>query len=208
MAKPSPWPTIAAEREALADDLESLTDKRWSTPSLCDAWTVQEVLGHMTAAAEMTPAKFFPSLIASGFSLNMLSAKDVAKRTTGSGKDTLTRFRSRIDSRNHPPGPIDTWLGEAIVHSEDIRRPLKIKHEYPADTLVRVMDFYKGSNLVVGGKRRASGLTLRATDADWSSGSGPEVTGPLISLIMAIVGRGAALKDLKGAGLQTLQSRM
>jgi len=36
MAKVDVWATIASERRALADDLASLTDAQWDTPSLCD----------------------------------------------------------------------------------------------------------------------------------------------------------------------------
>jgi hypothetical protein len=70
-----------------------------------------------------------------------------------------------------------------------------------------MVGFYRGSNLLIGGKKRAAGLTLRATDADWSAGSGPEVTGPVVSLMMAIVGRQAAVDELSGDGVATLRQR-
>jgi hypothetical protein len=94
------------------------------------------------------------------------------------------------------------------VHAEDIRRPLGIAHTYPVNDVTRIAAFYRGSNLLIGGKRRAAGLTLRATDADWSAGSGPEVAGPAISLVLAITGRPAALDDLSGEGLAALNQRM
>jgi hypothetical protein len=72
---------------------------------------------------------------------------------------------------------------------------------------MRVADFYKGSNLIIGAKRRIDGVTLRATDADWSHGSGPEVSGPLLSLLMAMTGRKEALDDLSGDGVATLRGR-
>jgi hypothetical protein len=50
-------------------------------------------------------------------------------------------------------------------------------------------------------------VTLRATDTDWSHGSGPEVTGPAIALVMAMTGRKAALDDLSGPGVDVLRSR-
>ncbi len=56
--------------------------------------------------------------------------------------------------------------------------------------------FYQGSNLLIGSKKRIEGLTLRATDAEWSHGSGPEVSGPILSLVMAMTGRKAPLDDL------------
>ncbi len=64
-----------------------------------------------------------------------------------------------------------------------------------------------GSNLLLGGKKRSTGLTLRATDTDWSAGSGPVVSGPAVSLVLAITGRTVALDDLSGDGLAALRSR-
>jgi uncharacterized protein (TIGR03083 family) len=208
MAKKDLWRLIRAERQALADDLDGLAVTKWSTPSLCEGWTVRDVLAHMTATAEMTPAKFLPKLAGAGFSLTKLSQKDIDERTKGDPSSTYERFKSRISSRNHPPGPTESWLGEAVVHSEDVRRPLGIAHTYSTDALTAVADAYRKSNLVLGGKKRVAGLTLKATDADWSAGEGPEVSGPMISLVLAIAGRRAALDDLEGDGVSTLTSRM
>jgi len=98
-------------------------------------------------------------------------------------------------------------VGEAIIHSEDIRRPLGIAHTYAPAAVLRVADFYKGSNTLIGAKNRIAGVTLHATDADWSHGSGPEVNGPLLSLVMAMTGRKVALNDLEGPGVEVLRSR-
>ena len=54
---------------------------------------------------------------------------------------------------------------------------------------------------------RIAGLTLRATDANWSHGTGPEVSGPVLSLVMAMTGRKQADDDLAGDGAATLRSR-
>ncbi len=207
MVKTDLWPTIHAERNALAADLASLTDAQWTTSSLCGGWSVREVLGHMTATATMTPPSFFSNLIGSGFRFNAMQAKAVAKQSQGT-PDTLGRFKAQVEATTHPPGPIDSWLGETIVHAEDIRRPLGMAHTYPVNDVTRIAAFYRGSNLLIGGKRRAAGLTLRATDADWSAGSGPEVAGPAISLVLAITGRPAALDELSGEGLAALRKRM
>lgn len=122
--------------------------------------------------------------------------------------DTLTRFRGVVSSSKHPPGPSDTWLGETVVHAEDIRRPLGIAHDYPVDALAQVADSYTRSNLVMGSKRRIAGVTLRATDADWSHGAGPEAAGPMVALLLVVAGRGVALDDLIGPGVDTLRSRV
>jgi uncharacterized protein (TIGR03083 family) len=207
MATTSPWPLIHAEREALIADLGTLTDEQWATPSLCDDWTVRDVLGHMISTARMTPPKFFASMAAAGFRFNNMNAKGVAAQATANPADGLASLRSHLKDTTHPPGPVEAMLGEAVIHPADIRKPLGIAHEYPEEALIRVADFYKGSNLLIGAKRRIDGVTLRATDTGWSTGSGPEVTGPQLSLILAMTGRSAALADLSGEGVGTLKSR-
>ena len=208
MAAVDAWPIIHEERRALIADLEPLTDEQWATPSLCAGWTVHDVLGHMTATAKMKPGKFFVKMIGAGFNFNRMAASDVAAETAGPPAETLAHFKVRLNATNHPPGPLNAMVGEAVIHSEDIRRPLGIQREYPTEALVTVADFYKGSNLIVGAKNRIAGVTLRATDADWSHGSGPEASGPLISLILAAVGRRAGLDGLTGEGVATLAGRM
>jgi len=207
MAKKDVWDTVRAERAALAADLEGLDDARWATPSLCSEWSVRDVLAHMTATAQITAGTFFPKLLSAGFSLSKMQAADIARDRGSSPADALARFKAQANSSKHPPAPADSWLGEVIVHAEDIRRPLGITHSHPTDAVVRAADFYKRSNLVIGGKKRAAGLRLRATDTDWASGDGPEVAGPIMSILMAITGRSAAVDDLSGEGVATLRSR-
>ena len=207
MGKTDIWPTIQAERKSLANDLESLDQDQWAKTSLCTQWTVWDVVAHMTATAKITPPVFFGKMLTSGFSLTTLQGKDIAVERGDSPASALARFEAVESSRKHPPGPLDTWLGEVIVHAEDIRRPLGIRHDYPMDAVVRVADFYKNSNLIIGTKRRIEGLTLQATDANWSHGTGPKVSGPMIALVMAMTGRKAVAKELSGDGVATLQAR-
>lgn len=204
----SPWPVIHAERGALADDLSGLSDAQWQTPSLCSGWSVHDLLAHIVATAETTKLGFFGRFAGSGFNFGKMADKEVAEGTKAGPAATLTALRAVQNFTKSPPGPVDSWLGETLIHSEDIRRPLGIKREYPIDAVVRTLDFYKGSNLIVGAKKRIAGLTLRAADADWSTGSGPEVSGPAMSLLLATTGRSAALDDLSGDGVETLRSRM
>jgi uncharacterized protein (TIGR03083 family) len=208
MAQPSPWPIIHAERAALAADLANLTDLQWSTLSLCREWSVKDMLAHMTATAKMTPPRFFAHFGAAGFNFAKMSAKDVAAEAAQSSADLLAEFSRVTPRRTAPPGPVEAMLGEVVIHPEDIRRPLGITHQYPADAVVRVADFYKASNLIVGAKNRIAGLRLRATDADWTHGAGPEVAGPVLSLVLAMTGRAVAVGQLSGDGVATLQSRM
>jgi uncharacterized protein (TIGR03083 family) len=201
------WPTVHAERAALADDLEGLRDNQWHTQSLCAEWDVHQVLAHLLSAAKMTPPKFIAKFAAAGFNFNKFTANQVELEGGGDPAATLSAFRDVISRESAPPGPKETWLGEAFVHGEDIRRPLGIKREYPAAELARALAFYARSDTIIGGKTRVAGVTLKATDADICIGSGPAVTGPAISLLLAASGRKSALDDLDGPGVDMLRTR-
>jgi uncharacterized protein (TIGR03083 family) len=161
------WPVVHAERRALAADLADLAPERWSTPSLCAGWSVHDVLAHLVATAKETPSGFLVGMLKSGFRISRLTEKRIAEERSGGPAATLAAFRAVETATSAPPGPKLSWLGEALVHAEDIRRPLGIAHEYPADAVTAVTEFYAGSNVLIGGKRRVTGLTLQATDTDW-----------------------------------------
>ena len=202
------WPMIRAERTSCADLFDSLTADQWSSATLCPEWAVREMAGHIIASAEMTGPRFFVALAKAGFRFDKMVDVD-ARRIGADDPSTFgPRLRDHGMATNHPPGPVPAMLGEVVVHGEDIRRPLGLSRAYPETTLVAVAEFYQGSSLIVGGKKRIAGLGLVATDADWSWGHGPEITGPLLSIILAMTGRPAGLMDLEGDGLATLAGRL
>jgi uncharacterized protein (TIGR03083 family) len=201
------WEHIHAERAAMADALAGLTPEQWASRSWCEGWTVQQTAGHILAAAEQTIPNFYKELFAARFKFNVFTDEG-AKRLGALPADALVRrLRARTTTTNHPPAPVTAMLGEIIVHGEDIRRPLGLEHQSPVPALVAVADSWKGSNLLIGAKRRITGLHLRATDAEWAHGDGPEVAGPLQSLILAMTGRKAVFGDLAGDGLAELATR-
>ena len=207
MSRERIWQAIDDQRTSLADLLEDLSEQEWRHPSLCGGWTVQDVLGHMVSTAKLTPATFLAGMLSSGFRFDRFTGKRIAAETAGGPEATLAAFRAVESSTSAPPGPKLSWLGEVLVHAEDIRRPLGIAHRYPLDSVTAVADFYAGSNVLIGGKRRVEGLTLQATDTDWSRGSGPVVAGPATALMLATTGRKAALDELSGPGVEILRSR-
>ena len=203
----SVWPSVHVERAALAADLDSLTAEQWATPSLCAGWNVHQVLAHMVATARTSAPQFLGQLVKAGFSFTKFVDKGVAAASAGGPAATLEAWRALGTDTTSPPGPKVSWLGEILIHAEDIRRPLGLTRHYPAEPVIRTLDFYKGSNAIVGAKKRAAGLTLKATDADWTHGEGPLVEGPAISLLMAVTGRKSALDDLTGPGVEQFRSR-
>jgi uncharacterized protein (TIGR03083 family) len=201
------WSVIAAERGALADDLSALDEGVWETPSLCEGWTVRDAVAHMIATAEMTPPKFIGKMLRRGFDFQRMTAREIADKRGASPAAEVEHLRAVRDRRTAPPGPTASWLGESIVHAEDVRRPLGLTRAYPMEAVVAVADFYQGSNLLIGAKRRIAGVRLEATDTEWSHGAGPTAQGPMLSLLLAMTGRRAALDDLAGDGVATLRDR-
>jgi uncharacterized protein (TIGR03083 family) len=200
-------PMIQAERGSLAEFLGTLTPEQWAAQSWCDKWKVQEVVGHLVAAANVTAGHFFPGLVMSGFSFDRFVDKDLRQYAAGTPAEVEQRFDGIINSTRTPPGPKYVALGEVMVHGEDIRRPLGAKGDHPAEHLVTLAEAYKKTGVPLRAKKRLAGLKLTATDVDWSTGDGPEISGPAMSLILAMVGRAQALDDCTGPGVETLRQR-
>ena len=142
-----------------------------------------------------------------GFNFDKTVDTDLRNYSAGTPADVKTRYDAIITSNRKPPGPAYVALGEVMVHGEDIRRALGAKGEHPEAHLVALAEAYKKTGTPLHGKKRVAGLKLQATDADWSTGDGPEVKGPCMSLILGMVGRAAALADCEGEGLETLRAR-
>lgn len=202
------WQMIESERVAQADALAALPAADWDAPSLCTGWTVRDVVAHLIDTATVTPPKFAGRFIASGFRFPVMVSRNIAAIEDGrTDVELVELLRSRVSARTAPPGPVTSWLGETIVHGEDVFRALGAYREHPAGHLVAVAEFYAGSNALIGAKRRITDVTLRATDADWRHGAGPEISGPMIALVMAMTGRKPALDDLNGEGVKVLRAR-
>ncbi|MFE5210667.1 maleylpyruvate isomerase family mycothiol-dependent enzyme [Streptomyces sp. NPDC056600] len=201
------WPLVHAERAALAADLAELSDEQWETPSLCTGLTVRQVLAHLTAGASLTPARWLAGVIRCRFDFDKQVAVRLAEQLGASPAETHQRFRAVVPSTTKPPLPVIAMLGEALVHAEDIRRPLGIARDHPIEVVTRVAEYYQGSDIVVVAKGRIGGLRLVANDGPFSTGTGPLVSGTTLALTMAMTGRRSYLDDLEGDGVELLRER-
>jgi uncharacterized protein (TIGR03083 family) len=199
------WSLIHAERAALAADLAELTEQQWATRSLCDQFTVREVLAHLTAGASLNPVLWMAGVIRCRFDFDRQVAMRLAEHLGAAPSETLARFRRVITSTTKPPLSIVAMLGETIVHAEDIRRPLGNERDYPVTTLTSVADYYQGSDLPVLSRRRVRGLRLTATDGPFTAGVGPRVSGTTLALVMAMAGRVPYCDELDGDGVAILR---
>jgi uncharacterized protein (TIGR03083 family) len=201
------WDLVRVERLALIDDLGEIAAEEWRRDSLCAGWTVHDVAAHLVANAKTTRRGIVRDMVRARFDFDRQTAQGVERERGATHAETLDRLRQVAHRTSTPPAPLDSRLVEEVVHGEDIRRPLGIRREYQQEAVVRSLRYQlRTSDAVGGSKKLAAGLNLRATDADLSIGEGPEVAGPVLSLLLAITRREVALQDLTGPGVTALAS--
>jgi uncharacterized protein (TIGR03083 family) len=208
MDKAKTWELIHRERASMADTLAELKPSQWAEPSLCAGWSVHIAAGHILSGAEQTPLAFMTGMAGSGFRFNALMDRNARRLGALPPGEIIERLRARTATTNGPPAPAVTMLGEIVVHTGDILHPLGQARDLSPEALIASLEMYKGTGFPVGTKKRIDGLRLVATDVDWSHGTGPEVTGPALPLLLAMTGRTAGLGALSGAGVATLRNRM
>jgi uncharacterized protein (TIGR03083 family) len=201
------WKLIHKERASTADTLTTLTAAQWAQPSLCGGWSVRQTAAHIVLGAEQTTPHFLARMAANGFRFNTMMDRDARRTAVLAPDELIARLRARVTTTNKPPAPALTMLGEVVVHSDDIRRPLGLQNDSSPDVLLACLEMYKNASFPMGTKKRIEGLRLVATDVDWSHGTGPEVTGRAMPMVMAMTGRAAGLDELGGEGLATLRRR-
>ena len=199
------WQTVHSERRRLAADLSGLRDDQWQLPSLCAGWDVHDVLAHLVDTARTGRAAFVRDLLMARMDFDRANENGVARHKRQDPRDTLQALKEAADLTRTPPARLATRLAEAIVHGEDIRRPLGIARWYPEPAIVRALEYQLRTPVSFGGGReRAAGLRLidRRTSAAW--GHGDDVEADAIDLLLAVSGRRVDRKQLTGSGASQL----
>jgi uncharacterized protein (TIGR03083 family) len=202
------WPLIHDQRAKVAEMLSSLSDAEWNASSLCKGWRVRDVAAHCVETNLMTPARFMGKMLSTGFRFHAMSDRGIATHAQQSPAELLAQYRQTMLRTTTPPGPKVAMLAEAVIHGEDMARPTARRIDASPAVLIAAANFTRGAQPLLHGKTRSAGLAFRATDVEWSTGEGPEVSGPLTSIIIAIAGRKAGLEQLTGDGVPTLSSRL
>jgi len=209
--KPDPeyiWALAHAERAALTEDLQSLTIEQWRNSTLCGQWDVEDVVAHLTAAASTNQWQWMRSMIGARFRPTVHNQRRLAERRGGTPAETLDRFRAVISSTTTPSGHLPAYLGEIVVHSQDIRYPLGLNRTPSVDALTVVAEFFAHRDFTVPSHTYTTNLQLRANDGPFASGTGPLVTGSTVALVMSMAGRTAYLDQLEGEGTRILAERL
>lgn len=196
------------ERADLADFLATLSPDQWEAPSLCARWRVRDVVAHMFSYEELSPIGLIGRFIKGGVLPDRVNAVGVAAHAGSSPDELIALVRTHQQPRGLTAGfGGRIALTDGVIHHQDIRRPLGLPRTIPGERMRTVLDFARTAP-TIGASKRVRGLTLTATDLDWTAGSGPLVEGPAESLLMAIAGRYGVTEELTGPGRPTIAGRI
>ena len=199
------WAWVGIERQALVDDLTALAPAQWDLASWCPGWSVHDVAAHLVDNAKATTWGLVVALARARFDFDRQNQQGVDRERGDTTDQTLDGLRAVVSRTTGPPVTTDSRLVEEIVHGQDIRGPLGRAHVYVPEAVELALQYQLRTSVGMGGaKQRVAGLTLRATDLDLVVGSGPEVCGPAVSLLMVASGRTEAAEALSGDGLERL----
>ena len=180
------WTAVAAQRVEFGELIEGCSPNQLETQSLCSGWRVRDVAGHMIWVASQ------PRL-------------GEAWRALGAVRPHRYVEREAI---RYGHGSAIGYLADAIVHGLDVCAPLGLDPIETSEPVMRAsLDHYLGHDSLTGGRSRTRGLRMECDDLEWSTGSGPVVTGPAHAILGAAVGRRWFLTALSGPGLGELSTR-
>lgn len=208
MTKPDLMGFAEDERTDLLDLLGGLSAAEWDAPSLCTAWRVRDVALHVVSYDELSKRDLAATFVRGGprvTGINRVALHRYADLNSQAIIDMVARcLRPRGLTAGFNGG---IALTDGTIHQQDIRRAIGRPRTIPHERLTHVLDSAMSAPTLPA-KKNARGLRLIATDMDWTTGSGLDVSGPAEALLMAIAGRPNALTDLNGDGTETLRQRV
>lgn len=193
--------------------MAGFTAPQWAAPSLCECWTIHQLLAHLVIGYSAGPGEFITEIVRRRGSFDdtntALACTLATTRQPGDLLDDMERRRVR------PRGlgrvfPKRLLLGDHVTHELDMLYALGRIPDVAAGTLIAVLNTQVSvPNPFVPAYRNSRGLRLIATDADWMHGrpDNPVVRGPAAALVSVLGSRSAALPLLTGPGVQILRGR-
>lgn len=190
---------ISAERRELAAVFGGMDAAMWDAPTLCAGWRPREVLAHMTMPFRLSKRQFVAGLVAARGNFNRMADR-YARRTAGESTPAqlVDCLRDNAEFEWKPPGGgLVGALSHDVIHGLDITTATGLDRRVPADRLRIVLEGIK-PRLVNHFGVDLDGIRLRATDLDWSYGSGTELRGPAQDLLLVLCGRTLPAGHLAG----------
>ena len=154
---------IDQQRVALADLLDTLTPEQWSTPSLCEGWTVRDVAAHLSMAATARAGEVLGYVVRARGNFDRMIHDSAGERARQrSTEQIVADLRGIVGSRKLAPGTF--WrdpLLDIVVHGEDIARPLRLPVDPPRAASRAAAEWVWQRRFPFFPARRLRGLHLR-----------------------------------------------
>jgi uncharacterized protein (TIGR03083 family) len=209
MDRDTVWMHIHAERRALAATLSALAPDDWQRPSLCEGWSVQDVAAHVIAHPQIGWAQMPPMIARNlGRGYNAMIFREVKRLgAIETPESILADFETFATSTRRVPTTTSIEpLIDALVHHQDIVRPLGLRHDMRPEAAAVAADRCRLLPGLMGSRRVVKGTRMVATDIDWVRGRGPTLSGPMQELLMVCAGRSRVAVDLEGDGVELAQA--
>ena len=193
---------IAAYRRSLAAALDTLSADQWHTPSLCAGWTAAHVLAHQTMPFRISGPDFTDGLQRHGGDFTKFSDEIAERDSKLPPAELVAALRDNAETPWSPPGGgLTGALSHDVIHGLDIAWPLGLGVEIPEPATTTVLDalISTGSRTLFGFP--VEGIRVAATDVDWSTGHGAELTGRSRDLIPLLAGRAVPRELFDGDGV-------
>jgi uncharacterized protein (TIGR03083 family) len=196
-----------AERADLAAFLATLPPHQWQAPTLCARWQVRDVVAHVISYDELGTGDLLACVARGRFRPARVNTTVLARYRTHTPEQLLALLAAHLQPSGLPAAlGSRVALTEALIHYQDIRRPLGQPRAIPPERLLPALR----TALIapdIGGLWRARGVRLVATDLDFSAGVGPQARGGAEALLMTIAGRHGVADELSGPGQRKLARR-
>ena len=200
------WSAVRTVRLRLAEMLDTLSPSEWDAASLCEGWRVRDVAGHLALVPTITTWQMLAAAPRARFNPNRINTLLAVRAGSVATSEIVQKLRDHAEDRTTAKA-LDTRnaLFDAIVHSQDITIPLNRTFGVPVDSTRQGLDRVWAMGWPFNAQRRLAGRTLTASDTEWTVGSGPEIRGSALSLLLLLTGRtSTARSELAGAGLEGL----
>jgi Mycothiol maleylpyruvate isomerase N-terminal domain len=157
----------AANRRRLADFFDRLDEQQLNARSLCDAWTVREVLGHLVMPLAGSLGGFLSHVLRARGSINRANAAVASDLSRRPLRELTSLLRDKADLHGRAPGvgPMGQ-LADGCIHLRDCARPLALGDDVSIDDWRMVLDWLPSGVPGLVPKRRLEGLRLVASDQD------------------------------------------
>ncbi|MFE3103526.1 maleylpyruvate isomerase family mycothiol-dependent enzyme [Nocardia tengchongensis] len=210
MDRENSWRIIEQQRRAIAGLLADLTPAEWETPSLCADWRVREVAAHIAVTPDPpSPADLLRTMVRARGDYNRMIDDLTVRHARRPTAELVRQIRDNAASRRLPKlTNYRNILFDTIVHGQDIAIPLGRIIEVDPRAAAAGADTAAASGWPVWDRHRLDGIRLSATDIDWTHGSGSEIRGPILALLLLVTGRTAALDRVAGEGIPRLARQL